>query len=285
MHTTKRALLVCAALYAVMSVCVLSMMCYKNCRVYVAPDVMNHVTLFSLVSSNSSFYYMQTLLLFRSIKQFVAGKMLHLIVTDDVDPAIVHKLNAIAITHVISPYPNEPTRPHPNDTHILKLHDTWIHQLSKIKLWSLNVSEIICYLDSDLVFFGHNALQGVVSECVDGFRRSGNIEWCGFDGEDPSGNDSHWEMKTIQANFFCLKPNAALYAQMERELVQPFTHGQMVYKGKYVATEQDILNLFFNGRIHFVEKQRGDGGRFHHSNWNVLRWAAWDLGLKGFTGC
>jgi hypothetical protein len=74
-----------------------------------------------------------------------------------------------------------------------------------------------------------------------------------------------------------------LFAQMGSELVQPFTLCHMMYRGKYVATEQDILNLSFNGRIHFVKKQRGDCVRFHHSNWNVLRWAAWDLGVKGFT--
>ena len=50
------------------------------------------------------------------------------------------------------------------------------------------------------------------------------------------------------ANFFCLKPSRAMFERMEKELVEPFTRGEMVYKGKYVATEQDLLNLFFNGR-------------------------------------
>ena len=237
-----------------------------------------NVAIFSLVSSNSSFYYAQTVLLYRSMHKFFAEQRLHLLVTDDVDPVIMENLEAFATIHVISPYVNEPKRPDPNDTHISKFHASWIHQLSKIKLWSLNVTEpYICYLDSDLIFFGHTALQDVVSECMDALNASNNIEWCGFDNEDPNGNDSHWEMKTIQANFFCLKPDMGLARRMEQELVWPMTHGQMMYKGKYVATEQDILNLFFNGRIHFVPKTKKRG--FYHSDWNWIRWALWDLGF------
>ena len=73
-------------------------------------------------------------------------------------------------------------------------------------------------------------------------------DWCGFTQTNSADNDAHWEMRTIMANFFCLKPSRAMFERMEKELVEPFTRGEMVYKGKYVATEQDLLNLFFNGR-------------------------------------
>ena len=236
-----------------------------------------NVTLFSLTSSNSPLYLMHTLLLHASIRRFVPHQTLHLLVTDDVHPWIERNLlRSIATTHVIHPYPGEPSRPHPNDTHISRLHPSWIHQLSKVKLWSMaNLSAVVCYLDSDLIFFGDSALQGVVAECWNGLHGAG-AEWCGFDNEDPNGNDTHWRMKTIQANFFCLKPSAGLLAQLEREVVRDvFASGRLFYKGMYVATEQDALNLFFNGRIHFVSKRRPDGGRFHHSNWNLYIWIAW----------
>jgi hypothetical protein len=55
-----------------------------------------------------------------------------------------------------------------------------------------------------------------------------------------------------------------------------------MYKGMYVATEQDILNLFFNGKIYHVKKHRLDGGRFHHSKWNFWIWVAWYFGLEAF---
>ena len=281
----NKLLTTCFAAYVLVLVYLMLTVCEHTPCPHCSHTVMHNVTFFSLVSSNSSFYYMQTLLLLRSFRQFVPGTLLHLLVTDDVDPAIVRQLGDLAVTHVVSSYPGEPTRPHPNDTHISKLHDSWVHQLSKVKLWSMNMSDVVCYLDSDVVFFGSSALQGVVSECLDGFRGSDSIEWCGFDNEDPNGNDTHWEMNTIQANFFCLRPDASLFAKMERELVYPFTHGQLLYKGKYVATEQDMLNLFFNGKIHYVKKKRLDGGKFHHSDWNFMRWVFWDLGLRSLTGC
>ena len=241
------------------------------------------VTLFTLVSSNSTFYYEQTLLLYRSIDTFMKGYPLHLLVTDDVDPAIIDRLKTehYMIPHIIQPYPNEPTKPNVNDTWITVLHASWIHQLSKIKLWSfVDVSKVICYLDSDYVFFGGTTLQSVIADCIEnGFKK--NKQWCGFDGEDVNGNNSHWEMSTIEASFFCLQPNMALFERMERELVYPFTHGQLLYKGKYVATEQDLLNLFFNGQIHYVKRP----SRFFHGSWNALRWFGLDMGFKALTGC
>ena len=279
---TRNLLRVCVVVCVAWCLHTILTVCLRGVPVSVPFDVMHNVTLFSLVSSNSLLYCMHTLLLYRSVYQFVPRQELHLLVTDDVSPVIIRALDVFANTHLVSPYPGEPTAPHPNDTHISKLRDSWVHQLSKVKLWSMNISEVVCYLDSDMIFFGHDALQGVVSECLDGFSSTSNIEWCGFDTEDPNGNDAHWGIKTIQANFFCLKPNAALFARMEREIVHTMTQGRMFYKGMYVATEQDIMNLFFDGKIHFVKKRRPNGGRFHHSNWNFWIWVAWDVGLEAF---
>jgi len=109
------------------------------------------VRFFTLVCSNSSFYLEQTRLLKRSMTRFVPEAVLHLLVTADVDRAKVEG----DVVHVVEAYANEPRRPHPNDTWISALHASWVHQLTKIRLWSFyNESAYVCYMDGDVAFFG-----------------------------------------------------------------------------------------------------------------------------------
>jgi hypothetical protein len=233
--------------------------------------------IFTLVSSNSPAYLEQTRVLRRAMARYAPEWPLHMLVTDDVSARTVRELERIGIPHVVSPYPNEPLRPHPNDTWIGALHPGWIHQLTKIRLWSFYSAAYVCYMDSDVVFFGDGTLQGVVAECVAGLKAG--KDWCVFEDEATAEKERHWGMTYATANFFCLRPDRELFRRLEAELVHPFTHGQLVYKGRYVATEQDLLNLFFDGRMHYVSKHRRDG-RFFHTKATRWLWLAWEWGLR-----
>jgi hypothetical protein len=162
------------------------------------------------------------------------------------------------------------------------MFDRWIHQLSKLKLWSSWDYKFICYMDSDVCFFGNNTLSEIVDECCKGFQQSKDL--CGFEQEcennQVENNREQWGMRYMQASFFCLQPDPTLFAKLEDEIVHPFIQGNMTYAGKDVTTEQDLMNLYFKDRIHYLDCKYKTDNRLVHSKKNVARWAEWNFRSK-----
>ena len=214
--------------------------------------------IFSLISSDNAWYVYQLRLLEQSLRQFAPGHTLHVVITDDVSAVVVSEIRAFATVRVIPAYA-EPDRP--------MMYTRWIHQFTKFKLWSFYEFERICYMDADVSFLGTDTLQSIVSECARSLEQVG-VELCGFESdcqhngaEDGRG---FWGMRYMQANFFCLRPNATLFADIERNVVGPFLHRNFTFAGRKVSTEQDVMNLYFKNRIHYASCDYVADGLFLH---------------------
>lgn len=234
------------------------------------PPVTDSVTVFSLISSNDTFYIDQLRYLSRSFQQFAPTHPLHVLVTDDVNPAIVSDLSTFTIPHVVPAYA-EPKR------HLTFAR--WIHQFTKFKLWSFYEYRHICYMDSDIAFFNDATVGSIVAECESSY--TDNItQLCGFEQDCENdgyiGNNAFWGMRYMQASFFCLKPNATLFAELEHDLINPFLGGKFVYAGKSVFTEQDVMNLYFKNRIHYIDCAHKTSGFLTHKK-SEAAWIEWEM--------
>jgi hypothetical protein len=254
--------------------------------------------LFSLITSNDTSYIASLQILAQSIRQFTPPHTtLHVLVTNDVSPTIFHKIAQFAHPIPIQPY-NEPTR------HLM--YKRWIHQLTKLKLWSFNSMyeppsansfvtpfvtqsakqpepatpsatlphNLICYLDADVAFFASTTLPAIVADC-----QASPHPLCAFESDcQHNGGTSRqiWRMRYIQANFFCLRPHPTLFAHMQTHLINPFLHGHLAYNGTSADTEQDLLNLYFNKSIHYIDCNHIASGLFVHRNTHHPR-IKWDL--------
>jgi hypothetical protein len=63
---------------------------------------------------------------------------------------------------------------------------------------------------------------------------------------------------------------------MQTHLINPFLHGHLAYNGIAADTEQDLLNLYFNKSIHYIDCNHIASGLFVHRNTHHPR-IKWDL--------
>ena len=237
-------------------------------RVPARPAAQNATAIYSLITSNDRAYVDELRLLSRSMRAFAPEYPLHVLVTSDVSPAIVGEIGAFAVARVVPAYP-EPRRP--------MMYERWIHQFTKFKLWSFREHEQICYMDADVAFFGDGTLQAIVAECSRSFEQK-KIKLCGFESDcrNGGGDRKAWGMRYMQANAFCLRPDAALFEDIEESVVRPFLRGDFVFKGRGVSTEQDVMNLHFKHRIHYLDCAPIVSGRFLHGK-SENGWIQWEI--------
>jgi hypothetical protein len=241
--------------------------------------------IYSLITSDDRTYVDALRLLSRSMRAFAPEHgALHVLVTDDVSPAIVREIEAFAvIARVVPAYP-EPRRP--------MMYARWIHQLTKFKLWSLHDDDdhptgMLCYLDADVAFFGEGTLQGIASECARSLskdEKNKKIRLCGFESDCRNGGGigrrKAWGMRYMQANAFCLRPDPALFEEIEENVVRPFMRGNLVFYGRSVSTEQDLMNLYFKHQIHYLDCGPISSGRFLHGK-SETGWIQWEVFVNG----
>jgi hypothetical protein len=228
----------------------------------------NTTAIYSLITSNDRTYVDELRLLSRSMLAFAPEYPLHVLVTSDVSPAIVSEIGAFAVVRVVPAYP-EPSRP--------MMYERWIHQFTKFKFWSFREHGQICYMDADVAFFGGGTLQAIVAECSRSFEQK-KIKLCGFESDcrNGGGDRKSWGMRYMQANAFCLRPDAALFEDIEENLIQPFLRGNFVFYGRGVSTEQDVMNLYFKHRLHYLDCEPIRSGRFLHGK-SENGWIEWEI--------
>lgn len=87
-----------------------------------------------------------------------------------------------------------------------------------------------------------------------------------------------------QASIFCLRPSLDMYHRLlDNGAKRLQKERSIVMRNRSVYTEQDYLNMFFAGRIHYIPCRHGrGGGKIVHTSGNSERGVedAW----KRFTG-
>ncbi len=202
------------------------------------------LNLVSLFTSNSTFYYKQAMMLNRSVQRFMPEINFNMLVTSDVDPQMTRDLSDQINVHVVEPF-EEPERPS-----TAYMSSSWIHQLTKIKLWSFNECNLLCYVDSDIVFY-NDAMVRLAQDCWSQMHKPPStpdeprVRVCAFEQSCADGqfgrNREFWGMRYFQASLFCLMPGEELYTQLLNDIVgqfDSFANGSKPMNGKFVFTEQ-----------------------------------------------
>lgn len=146
---------------------------------------------------------------------------------------------------------------------------TWVDQLTKIKLWSMTEYDIICYLDADVIFFANiTSTMLMHSGCSATLLDPAiNIDICGWENEGCEKifrpwNRNYWGQPYLQASIFCIHPSMHTYAALLKGGVERLqSKPNITLAGRNVRTEQDFINMYFSGRIHYYPCSFERGGR------------------------
>jgi hypothetical protein len=230
-------------------------------------ELVKPVTFFTLLSNANGFYLQQLLLQQKSVEMFLPGYKMHVLATTDLPAPTIAAMQDISIdVQVHKPLDETQIHAQPN----------WIHQLTKLKLWSLTEFEFICYADADVVFFNDRILQAVAA--CQALVFNDTVHLCAFEQGCEDSNTSHnrhvWGKPYIQASFFCLRPSKTMYTRLLSEVVGPFTNGSMKLLGKQVSTftEQDALNVYFQNHIHCMDCSLKTQRDIVHGKGNMHEW-------------
>jgi hypothetical protein len=227
-----------------------------QCARFEPSDARATLNLVSIFTSNSTFYFKQAVLLNRSVEKFMPEIHFNMLATSDVDPKLIDDLSHNIKVHVVEPF-EEPERPS-----TAYMSPSWVHQLTKIKLWSFTECNLLCYVDSDVVFY-NDVMVRLAQECWSNLTKTPSTpkepraQLCAFEQSCENGdvawNRKHWGMRYFQASIFCMIPDEKLYSQLLHEVVEPFdafANGSRPMHGKFVYTEQvHVLSFSLQDRI------------------------------------
>lgn len=277
-----------------------------------------HAALFTYVASNASRYVQMASLQHLAARKYSPHSRHVVLVATSAGAQVANALRRSgARVELVEAFQEAHTHQGPPES-------SWLNQLTKVKLWTRTDYDLVCHLDSDVIFFS-DVGRLLVQECAKhllpqvhaentalggsgggethssgGHRRmrrlfnasaaaaadeplqyaaaheaathesgSAAADICGFNleacsGPVPGGNTFKWDMPYMEASIFCLRPSQALYDAMLEAGVKRLQSERMIHmRGKEVFTEQDFLNLFFKGRIHYFPCDHGKGDIVH----------------------